>query len=84
MLKTLSQSLYGHKKDSLATIIFSIIEVVFEIAIPLCMADLIDYNGITLETIDGFSTVSVPSIALAERIQQGHGGDGAGGLRKRL
>lgn len=44
MLKTLSKSLYGHRKDSWATIIFSIIEVVFEIAIPLCMADLIDYG----------------------------------------
>lgn len=44
MLKTLSQSLSGHKKDSWATIIFSVIEVVFEIIIPLCMADLIDYG----------------------------------------
>ncbi len=45
MIKTLSRSLREHKKGSILTIFLSTIEVVFEIIIPLCMADLID-NGI--------------------------------------
>lgn len=44
MLRILSKSLRGHKKDTWATMLFSLIEVVFEIAIPLCMANLIDYG----------------------------------------
>ncbi len=44
MIKTLSQSLREHKKGSILTIFLSTIEVVFEIIIPLCMADLIDYG----------------------------------------
>jgi ATP-binding cassette, subfamily B, multidrug efflux pump len=44
MIKTLSRSLREHKKGSILTIFLSTIEVVFEIIIPLCMADLIDYG----------------------------------------
>ncbi|MGN0520050.1 MAG: ABC transporter ATP-binding protein [Candidatus Fimenecus sp.] len=44
MLKTLSRSLREYKKGSVITILLSIFEVVFEILIPLCMADLIDYG----------------------------------------
>lgn len=42
MLKTLAKSLREHKKSSIATMILATLEVVFEIIIPLCMADLID------------------------------------------
>lgn len=44
MLMTLAKSLRSHRKGSLLTIFFSIVEVVFEIIIPLCMADLIDFG----------------------------------------
>lgn len=47
MLMTLAKSLRSHRKGSLLTIFFSIVEVVFEIIIPLCMANLIDF-GINL------------------------------------
>lgn len=42
MLKTLAESLREHKKLSIVTMILSTLEVVFEIVIPLCMAELID------------------------------------------
>lgn len=42
MLKTLSRSLREHKKGSAFTILLSVLEVAFEILIPLCMADVID------------------------------------------
>ena len=42
MLKTLAKSLRGHKLSSAATMFLAMLEVVFEIVIPLCMADLID------------------------------------------
>lgn len=45
MLKTLAGSLREYKKSSFAAIFFSVIEVIFEIVIPLCMSNLID-NGI--------------------------------------
>lgn len=44
MVKTLLKSLREYRKASIATIIFSILEVVFEIVIPLCLSDLIDYG----------------------------------------
>lgn len=47
MIKTLAISLREHKKGSIFTIFLSILEVGFEILIPLCMADLID-KGIEL------------------------------------
>ncbi len=45
MLKTLAGSLREYKKSSFAAIFFSVIEVIFEIVIPLCMSNLFD-NGI--------------------------------------
>ena len=44
MIRTLLKSLREHKKGSWTTIFFSVIEVVIEIIIPLCMADLIDFG----------------------------------------
>lgn len=44
MLKILIKSLKEHKKTSLITIFLSVIGVIFEIIIPLCMADLIDFG----------------------------------------
>ena len=42
MIKTLMKSLREHKKGSILTVMLSILEVVFEIIIPLCMSELID------------------------------------------
>ena len=42
MVFTLAKSLREHKKASLITILLSVLEVVFEIVIPLCMSKLID------------------------------------------
>ena len=42
MIKTLTKSLREYKKESWLTGLLSIFEVVFEIVIPLCMAELID------------------------------------------
>ncbi len=42
MLKTLAGSLREHKKSSVITVILAMFEVIFEIVIPLCMAELID------------------------------------------
>ncbi len=53
MIKTLSRSLREYKKGSILTIFFSTIEVVFEVVIPLCMADLIDR---------GIETGSMPEV----------------------
>ena len=47
MLRTLVKSLREYKKGSWITIVLSVLEVVFEIIIPLCMSDLIDF-GINL------------------------------------
>lgn len=44
MLKTLYKSLREHKKASWLTILLSILEVVFEIIIPLSMSNLIDFG----------------------------------------
>ncbi len=44
MIRTLSGSLRQYKLASLLTILLSILEVVFEIVIPLCMSDLIDFG----------------------------------------
>lgn len=44
MIQTLAKSLRQHKRGSLITICLSILEVVFEIIIPLCMSGLIDYG----------------------------------------
>lgn len=42
MVKTLVKSLREYRKSSWITIFLSMIEVVFEIIIPLCMSNLID------------------------------------------
>jgi ATP-binding cassette subfamily B multidrug efflux pump len=42
MIKTLARSLRKYKRGSVLTIILSILEVAFEILIPLCMAEVID------------------------------------------
>lgn len=42
MLMTLLKSLREHKKASIITIFLTILEVVFEIVIPLCMSNIID------------------------------------------
>lgn len=47
MVKTLAGSLREYKKGSVFTIMLSMLEVAFEILIPLCMAELID-RGIEL------------------------------------
>lgn len=44
MIMTLAQSLRQHKRGSIFTICLSILEVAFEIIIPLCMSGLIDYG----------------------------------------
>lgn len=44
MIKTLSNSLREYKKTSIITILLSIVEVAFEILMPLCMSNLIDYG----------------------------------------
>jgi len=51
MIKTLAKSLREHKKGSVITMILSILEVVFEIVIPLYMSDLIDF-GIEQGSLD--------------------------------
>lgn len=45
MIRTLARSLREHKKGSILTILLSILEVVFEIVIPLALSGMID-NGI--------------------------------------
>ncbi|MGN0568447.1 MAG: ABC transporter ATP-binding protein [Acutalibacteraceae bacterium] len=44
MIKTLAKSLREHKKGSFLAILLSVLEVVFEIVIPLCMSNLIDFG----------------------------------------
>lgn len=42
MVTTLAKSLREHRRASIITMILAVLEVIFEIVIPLCMADLID------------------------------------------
>lgn len=44
MVKILLKSLREYKKDSLFTVFLTVVEVVFEILIPLCMSNLIDFG----------------------------------------
>lgn len=44
IIKTLLKSLKGNKVASITTIILSALEVVFEIVIPLCMSNLLDFG----------------------------------------
>lgn len=44
LIRTLLKSLRRYRKASVTTIFLSVLEVIFEIVIPLCMSDLIDYG----------------------------------------
>lgn len=44
MIKTLVKSLREHKKGSWLTVCLSVLEVIFEIVIPLCISNLIDFG----------------------------------------
>lgn len=44
MIGILKKSLKGHQSESWGTVALSVLEVVFEIIIPLCMSDLIDFG----------------------------------------
>ncbi|MGN0422033.1 MAG: ABC transporter ATP-binding protein [Lachnospiraceae bacterium] len=44
MIQTLAKSLRQHKKGSVITIFLSVLEVAFEILIPLCMSNIIDFG----------------------------------------
>jgi len=44
MVKTLARSLRQHQKGSVYTILLSVLEVLFDILIPLCMSNLIDFG----------------------------------------
>ncbi|MGN0292633.1 MAG: ABC transporter ATP-binding protein, partial [Lachnospiraceae bacterium] len=44
MIQTLAGSLRQHKKGSVITMLLSILEVAFEILIPLCMSNIIDFG----------------------------------------
>lgn len=44
MVTTLAQSLRQHKRGSVFTVLLSILEVLFDILIPLCMSNLIDFG----------------------------------------
>ena len=44
MIRKLLKSLREYKKPTLLTIFCAVIEVVFEILIPLCMSDLLDFG----------------------------------------
>ena len=44
MIQTLAGSLRQHKKGSVITMLLSVLEVAFEILIPLCMSNIIDFG----------------------------------------
>ena len=71
MIKTLLRSLRQYKNVSLLTILFSMLEVVFEIIIPLCMARLID-RGIEQSNMSAVWIYGLGLIALA-LLQMGTG-----------
>ena len=71
MVKTLLRSLRQYKNVSLLTILFSMLEVVFEIIIPLCMAKLID-RGIEQSNMSAVWIYGLGLLALA-LLQMGTG-----------
>ena len=71
MVKTLLRSLRQYKNVSLLTILFSMLEVVFEIIIPLCMARLID-RGIEQSNMSAVWIYGLGLLALA-LLQMGTG-----------
>lgn len=64
MIKTLMHSLREYKKGSVLTILLSILEAAFEIAIPLCMAKVID-EGIDLGNMNAVWKYGIILLAFA-------------------
>ncbi len=64
MIKTLAKSLHEYKKGSVITILLSILEVAFEILIPLCMAEVID-KGIDLGNMNAVWKYSIVLLIFA-------------------
>lgn len=64
MIKTLAKSLREYKKGSVITILLSILEVAFEILIPLCMAEVID-KGIDLGNMNAVWKYSIVLLIFA-------------------
>lgn len=64
MLKTLAGALREYKKGSIITVLLSMVEVVFEILIPLCMAKVID-NGINVEDMGAVWKYGIILLVLA-------------------
>ena len=64
MIKTLAKSLNEYKKGSVITILLSILEVAFEILIPLCMAEVID-KGIDLGNMNAVWKYSIVLLIFA-------------------
>lgn len=76
MVKTLAGSLREYKKGSVFTILLSMLEVAFEILIPLCMAELID-RGIELGSMSnvwkyGFALLVFAALQLATGVASAH------------
>lgn len=76
MIKTLLKSLRQYKKGTVITICLSVLEVVFEILIPLCMADLID-KGIDMANMNavwkyGLILLACATLQLATGILSAH------------
>lgn len=81
MIKTLTKSLREYKKESWLTVLLSIFEVVFEIVIPLCMAELID-RGVEGGTMGmvwkyGIALLIFALLQLATGMVSAHVGAGA-------
>lgn len=64
MILTLAKSLREHKKPSIMTMVLAILEVVFEIIIPLGMAELIDL-GVEQGEMDVVLTYGIALVVLA-------------------
>lgn len=64
MIKTLTKSLREYKRGSILTILLSILEAAFEIAIPLCMAKVID-KGIDLGNMNAVWKYGIILLILA-------------------
>lgn len=67
MIRTLARSLREHKRGSLLTILFSMVEVVFEILIPLCIARALLKSPKILILDDSTSAVDTRTDALIRR-----------------
>lgn len=67
MIRTLARSLREHKRGSLLTILFSMVEVVFKILIPLCIARALLKSPKILILDDSTSAVDTRTDALIRR-----------------